>query len=36
MCGCELKAQGLRASITQYAANVEGELKRFVLEVRHP
>ncbi len=28
--GCELKAQGLRASITQYAANVEGELKRFV------
>jgi hypothetical protein len=28
--GCELKAQGLRASITQHAANVEGELKRFV------
>lgn len=28
--GCVLKAQGLRASITQYAANVEGELKRFV------
>jgi len=28
--GCELRAQGLRASITQYAANVEGELKRFV------
>lgn len=25
-----LKAQGLRASITQHAANVEGELKRFV------
>ena len=34
--GCELKAQGLRASITQHAANVEGELKRFVVEVRHP
>jgi hypothetical protein len=28
--GCRLKAQGLRASITQHAANVEGELKRFV------
>jgi hypothetical protein len=28
--GCRLQAQGLRASITQYAANVEGELKRFV------
>jgi hypothetical protein len=28
--GCQLKAQGLRASITQHAANVEGELKRFV------
>ena len=28
--GCKLKAQGLRASITQHAANVEGELKRFV------
>jgi len=28
--GCELKAHGRRASITQYAANVEGELKRFV------
>ncbi len=27
---CRLKAQGLRASITQHAANVEGELKRFV------
>jgi hypothetical protein len=27
---CELTARGLRASITQYAANVEGELKRFV------
>ena len=25
-----LRAQGLRASITQHAANVEGELKRFV------
>jgi len=25
-----LKAQGLRASITQHAANVEGELRRFV------
>lgn len=25
-----LKAQGVRASITQHAANVEGELKRFV------
>ena len=28
--GCELTAKGLRASITQHAANVEGELKRFV------
>ncbi|HWM75415.1 MAG TPA: hypothetical protein VNQ53_16825 [Nocardioides sp.] len=28
--GCRLRAQGLRASITQHAANVEGELKRFV------
>ena len=28
--GCRLKAQGLRASITQHAAHVEGELKRFV------
>ncbi len=28
--GCELKAQGLRATLTQHAANVEGELKRFV------
>jgi hypothetical protein len=27
---CRLQAQGLRASITQHAANVEGELKRFV------
>ena len=27
---CRLKAQGLRASITQHAANVEGELRRFV------
>jgi hypothetical protein len=25
-----LKAKGLRASITQHAANVEGELKRFI------
>ena len=28
--GCELRAHGLRASITQRAANVEGELRRFV------
>ncbi len=28
--GCQLKAQGLRATLTQHAANVEGELKRFV------
>ena len=27
---CRLKAQGIRASITQHAANVEGELRRFV------
>lgn len=26
---CDLQAQGLRASVTRYAANVEGELKRF-------
>jgi hypothetical protein len=25
-----LKAKGLRASVTQYAANVEGELRRFI------
>ena len=25
-----LKAQGLRATVTQYAANVEGELRRFI------
>lgn len=25
-----LKAQGLRATVTQYAANVDGELKRFI------
>lgn len=25
-----LKAQGLRATVTQYAANIEGELRRFI------
>ena len=28
--GCKLRAHGVRASITQHAANVEGELKRFI------
>jgi hypothetical protein len=28
--GVKLKAQGLRATFTQYAANVEGELRRFI------
>lgn len=27
---CRLEAQGLRASVTKHAANVEGELRRFV------
>ncbi|GAA4696964.1 hypothetical protein GCM10023226_39250 [Nocardioides nanhaiensis] len=28
--GCRLEARGLRASVTKHAANVEGELRRFV------
>jgi hypothetical protein len=28
--GVKLKAQGLRATLTQHAANVEGELRRFI------
>lgn len=28
--GVNLKAQGLRATVTQHAANVEGELRRFI------